>query len=389
MRKSRSNRVVRLFSDNNDKKAILVKSPSFITYLVGICFPYPDQSPFSVALVASADDSHYTLIVPEEWTGILEQNNWAGRSQVYSVNDGGPKQAFLHTVSKTLESYSCTETKVMFDYSSWNVSEIAFLKENFPNIEICDCDSDLNRARTIKTNEEIANIKTAAIIADRGLIGALNHLEGTLTQTYYTRSEFLERVRVHAIEFGANCVGDLNLSEGKLGRNWYTPITDASLVEVGDSLRVNYSVSINGYWGVCNRQVYAGKLDSDDLAAYEANQMLKQYAVSLLKSGVCISEFCDQIMQKAVEQQITVLADEGFGHGVGTSEDEMPFITQDNTDKFEEGMVISLEVKTLGKDNEIILDGDIYLLKANGCEKLSDFVSWETPYAVVGVRANH
>lgn len=381
------NKIEQIFSNGANKRAFLIKSPAFITYLTGVSFPYPYQSPFSIALVGNGSDGQSTLIIPVEWDGIV--NEWNGKVLTYSVNDGGPGGAYLKKVIETLESCSDFKQSLSLDYESWTVREIKALQQKYPKLKITNCSDEINLARMIKNEKEIENLRQAAIIADRGLIGAFNHVEGTVTTVCYTLSEFLERVRVHAIEFGANWVGDLNLSQGKDGSAWYTPITDFSVVEEGNMIRINYSLSVNGYWCVSNRTVFAGNPGKEDLAAYQANQKLVKYAESLLKADVKISTFCSKVQQQAEKEEIQLLADFGMGHGVGTSEYEMPFLTIDNSETLKEGMVISMGLKTLGKMNEIIISSDIYLIKSDGYEKLSDFVNWDDIYLINGVRFTH
>ena len=67
----RKNRVETLLSEGKDFDAFVVKSPADIAYLIGIVFPYPDQSPFSAALVACKGNNKYTLIIPVEWECVL------------------------------------------------------------------------------------------------------------------------------------------------------------------------------------------------------------------------------------------------------------------------------------------------------------------------------
>lgn len=389
MKKNRNNRVSQLFSANKNRQVIIVKSPASITYLIGICFPYPDQSPYSVALLVHADDEKYSLVIPAEWKGILEDQNWNGKTLIYSQNDGGPKRAFLNALFEAMTAYPESNKEVALDYDCWTVKDIDVLHERYPDMVINDCSDELLKERMIKSTEEITNIQSASIIADRGLIGALNHIEGTLSSSYYTLSEFLERVRVHAIEFGANYIGHLNVSQGKSGIDWYTPVKDFSMVEAGNTVRVNYSVAVNGSWAVCNRMLFAGVPGPEDQKAYEVNQELKNYAVSLLKPGTKICDFCCEIQKKADELQIELLSDEGLGHGVGASECEMPYINAENEDPFVEGIVISLDIKTSGVKDELIHSSDIYLINANGCELLSNFCNWDNLYAITGVRANH
>ncbi len=385
----RKNRVEALLSANGDFDAFIVKSPADIAYLVGITFPFPDQSMFPAALVVRRDNPDYTLIVPAEWESILKSFSWKEKSKVYSINDGTPITAFLNALREVIEKTDLCGKKAAVDYSSWTVSEIAFLKENCPNMVITDLDPIIDRIREIKTEDEIECIQAAAQIADRGLIGALNHVEGTIGTGNCTLSEFLERVRAHAIEFGANWIGYMNICQGRKGRSWYTPIYDLSFAKEGKTIRIDYSLTYKSYWTKCSRIFFAGKPDQKAKDAYANNMKLKNFAVSILKPGIRISDFCEAIRLKAEEEEIELLYDEGFGHGVGTSEYELPMLCADNDEVLKAGMVIALDVKTIGSKDEIIHSVDIYHLTPEGNTRLSDFRNWDTMYLINGVHTEH
>ncbi len=385
----RKNRVESLLSGTGEFDAFITKSPADIAYLIGITFPYPEQSVFSAALVASKGNNMYTLILPVEWECVLRNFTWKGKTKAYSINAGSPDAAFRGAVKAVVEDMDIREKTVAIDYSGWTVGEISFLKENLPEMKIVNLDLTLRKIRELKSPEEIANIQTAAHIADRGMIGALNHVEGTIGNVNYTLAEFLERVRVHAIEFGANTIGHLNLSQGGAGHSWYTPIDDLSLVRDGKTIRVDYSLSYKGCWTSCSRMFFTGKPDRHAVNAYAENMLLKDFAVSILKPGIRVTEFCEAVRLKAEDEGIELMYDEGLGHGVGMSENEMPFLTADNDEVLQESMVIALDIKTIGSRNEMIHSVDIYVLTEDGNRKLSDFRDWNTMYLINGVRSTH
>ena len=385
----RKNRVESLLSGNVEFDAFITKSPADIAYLIGITFPYPEQSVFSAALVASKDDNVYTLILPVEWECVLKSFTWKGKTKTYSINDGSPETAFRNALKTVIDDMQICGKKVAIDYHGWTVREMRFLKDNYPDMDVCSLDKTLMEMREIKSPDEIENIKIAAHIADRGMIGALNHVEGTVGNVGYTQAEFLERIRVHAIEFGANCIGHLNLSMGPTGHSWYTPIDDLSPVRAGNTVRADYSVMYNGCWATCGRMFFTGKPGPKAADAYAENMLLKDFAVSILKPGIRVTEFFEAVCLKAEEEGIELLSDDGLGHGVGRSEYEMPYLTEDNDEVLKTGMVIALDVKTIGSKNELIHSVDIYELTEDGNRRLSDFRDWNTLYRIDGVRSTH
>ena len=385
----RKNRVESLFNDHGNFDAFITKSPADIAYLIGITFPYPDQSPFSAALIAKRGSSAGTLILPFEWECVLRNFTWEGKTKTYSINDGSPEIAFRNALKNVIDELKICHEKVAIDYSSWTVGEIRFLKENCPEMYIIDLEPTIQNAREIKSEYEIENIQKAAHIADRGIIGALNHIEGTVGYSNCTASGFLEFVRIHAIEFGANAIGHLNIAQGRSGNSWITPIYDLKVLEENKTIRVDYSLSYNGCWTVCSRMLFTGKPGQNTANAFAKNMLLKDFAVSIMKPGIRVCEFCEAVRLKADEENIEMLYDEGLGHGIGASEYEKPYLTADNDEVLKTGMVIALDVKTIGYKDELIHSVDIYELTNDGNRRLSDFRDWNTLYRINSVRSAH
>ena len=266
--------------------------------------------------------------------------------------------------------------------------KIRFLKENCPDMFIIDLDPAIQAAREIKSEYEIENIRKAAHIADRGIIGALNHIEGTIGHSNCTLADFLEHVRIHAIEFGAHSIGHLNIAQGRNGNSWITPLyDDLILIKEGKTIRVDYTLCYNGCWVSCSRMFFTGKPGPNTAEAYAKNMALKSFAESMLKPGVRVSDLCEAVRTEAENRNIELLYEEGLGYGVGTSEYERPYLTADNNEVLKTGMVIALDVKTLGYKDELIHSVDIYELTHDGNRRLSDFRDWNTLYRINGFRS--
>ena len=384
----RKNRVESLFASQENFKAFITKSPADIAYLIGITFPYPYQSPFSAALVAKKGSSPATLILPVEWECVLKSFTWEGKAKTYSINDGSPEKGFRDALKSVIDELEICGEKVALDYSSWTVGEIRFLKESCPEMYIVDLDPIIEERREIKSEYEIENIQTAAHIADRGIIGALNHIEGTIGHSNCTLADFLEHVRIHAIEFGAHSVGHLNIAQGRSGNSWITPLyDDLILIKEGKTIRVDYTLCYNGCWVSCSRMFFTGKPGPNTAEAYAKNMALKSFAESMLKPGVRVSDLCEAVRTEAENRNIELLYEEGLGYGVGTSEYERPYLTADNNEVLKTGMVIALDVKTLGYKDELIHSVDIYELTHDGNRRLSDFRDWNTLYRINGFRS--
>jgi Xaa-Pro dipeptidase len=367
----------------------IIKQPSHVSYLTNVLFPYPENSPYSTALVGIPEKNEFVLIVPVDWLDVAKDQKWNHSIVSYNLNQGSPDQAFCDAVIKSVTDMKIDTENLALDFPAWTVNEIKQLSAKLNHLKWQDCDELLWRNRMIKSEQEIRFLHQSAQIADRGMIGALNHVEGTTMSSYYTLSEFLERVRVHAIEFGTCGIGHLNISQGAEGKAEITPIQDFSFVNQDNLIRIDYTSEYLGYWNACSRMFFIGKPDKESEDAFEANQSLIIYAQSLLKPGIVIGDFCKLIKEKADSSRISLYDETCFGHGLGLSEAEWPFITIDNPDSFEKGMVIVLKIKTYGPQGAIIHSTETYEITNRGYRKLSDFKEWNHLYRIDGCRANH
>ncbi len=373
------------------KKAagFFIKNAANISYLTGVLFPYPESFPFRPGLLIVPSKKVRLLVLPLEWKGQPEAAGWEGETVYYSINDGKPDESFIRVALEYLKKANISLDSLALDLQSWTANEFSLLQKMAGDCALIDCSETLSLLRMIKDDEELGKLREAAVIGDRGIIGALNHVEGTIGSSYYTASEFLERVRVHAIEFGSHGIGFLNLSQGANNRFWYSPIEDFRLIEEGDLLGVDYSHQFSGYWNQCSRMLSVGEPDADCKQSYRNNLCLMKYAIERIRPQQKISDFCHQISQKADEMDVNLLAAGGFGSGVGLSEVEWPLVTFDNHNPFLPGMVLTLNLAAADRRGMIFRSVETIVINESGAERISNFKTWDEMYILDGVRSNH
>ncbi len=176
---------------------------------------------------------------------------------------------------------------------------------------------------------------------------------------------------------------------GKQGRVWFTPVRDFSLLENGNFLRVNYTHEFHGYWNLCNRTFFIGLPRYSDDSAYRLHQNLISLCLKELRAGIKISDFCSEVIQHAKALKVELFNENEFGHGIGLSEVEWPLLTIDNPESFQAGMVIVLDIISLGPNEELIQSTETILIEENGYQRLSDFRDWDDLYCIVGCRTTH
>lgn len=247
------------------------------------------------------------------------------------------------------------------------------LRAAFPDAELVDASAPLGRARRIKTSREIALIRRAVRLAD-------------LAQT-----TLLERVRSGAseLELWHEVTGALDAEAGRpvpvsgelvsgprTGVVSYPSGPITRVIERGDTVLMDISPRLDGYWGDCCNTLVADAPPTDvqrrffegALAAHEA-------AVGALRPGARASDV-DRAARAAFAEHGLPVA-HYTGHQIGLTVNELPRLLAYDHDEIAPGMVFCIEPGayagtggTTGARCE-----RTYLVTEEGSEGLSHF-SW-------------
>jgi Xaa-Pro aminopeptidase len=359
--------------------------PDNFTYLTGAVLPFPENYIDRHAAVIMGSDGLGVAILPADWAEAVKAQNWAGKTIIYDENIAPAPQAFLKAFSEAAKEAEAK--RLGYDSSRISMGLLESLKIAAPELKMEPADKLLESLRAVKTSEEVKLIETACLQNDRGIIHALNHLEGTVTYPGSYIPEFSERVRVHIFETGGSGVGHLSTTFGADTRLYYTP--HRGTFRNGEIFRVDVSSHYKGYWSNLGRMCYTGNPTKDVEDAYKINIRLKTLAESELQVGAICGDIHDKVKKFAEWQGSPLKDDEVLGHGVGTSHYEFPYIAAGSKEVLKDGMTIALDVVTYGPRKELIHNKDVYLIKADGAQKLSWYREWDKPYPVIGFRAFH
>jgi Xaa-Pro aminopeptidase len=378
--------VVRRLVDTSECSAFVAFGADNFRYLTGATLPFAENYPErQAAAIIPAEGDTCAVITPVDWLQAVKDQGWMEAAVAYDENDGPHPAAFTKTLAKTLAGMGLTKGKIGYDAERVSAGLIEAVKAA-TKAKLVSVDAALSEARAVKTPAEVALIEQSCEFADRGIIHALNHLEGTLWGSGYTIPEFAERIRVHAFESGASGVGHMAVTMGDDTRLAYAP--HRGDVEKGTLIRSDITAHAMGYWCSISRMAYTGYAPPEIEDAYAENQYLKQVAEDLLKPGA----HCDKVYAKVTSEAKKVgakLNGSMIGYGVGCSHRETPYLVSGYPRELKTGNVIALGIETLGPRREIIVDRDVYEITHEGVKKLSWYRSWDRIYEVTGFRAVH
>jgi len=257
------------------------------------------------------------------------------------------------------------------------------LKDSLGNPEIIDIAPSTMLQRMIKSEEEIALIKSGAKIADIG------------------GEALVKEIRVGATEIDIAMAGRDAMEKAiakyhpnsELRDTWvwfqsgintdgaHNPVTTRKL-QRGDILSLNTFPMISGYYTALERTLFVGEVDDASLKAWEANVKVHRHGLQLIKPGVKCSEVTAELNNLFSELGYLHRRTFGYGHSFGLlspyygREDKLEF-REDIETVLKPNMVVSIEPMIFIPEGEPGAGGyrehDILVLNKNGAENITKF----------------
>jgi len=257
------------------------------------------------------------------------------------------------------------------------------LKDSLGNPEIIDIAPSTMQQRMIKSEEEIALIKSGAKIADIG------------------GEALVKEIKIGASEIDIAMVGRDAMEKAiakyhpnsELRDTWvwfqsgintdgaHNPVTTRKLKR-GDILSLNTFPMISGYYTALERTLFVGEVDDASLKAWEANVKVHRRGLELIKPGVKCSEVTSELNNLFSELGYLHRRTFGYGHSFGLLS---PYYGREGKLEFREdvetvlkpGMVVSMEPMIFIPEGEPGAGGyrehDILVVNENGAEDITKF----------------
>jgi len=192
--------------------------------------------------------------------------------------------------------------------------------------------------RAVKEDEEIAKIRKAARIADRGF-------EALTAETFVGRSEkeIAWRLRELLHAHGADELSfDSIVASGPNGALPHAHPTER-IVERGTLVTVDWGVRVDGYCSDCTRTVSTGGLPDKLRRAFDVCLEAQKRACANIKAGMTGVDADALARGPITDAGFGENFGHGLGHGVGLMVHEAPRLSTESTDTLEPGHVVTIE----------------------------------------------
>ena len=222
--------------------------------------------------------------------------------------------------------------------------------------------------RRVKTPGEIALLKEAAELADRGYQHFAQVAEAGMAEY-----ELVAEVEAFLKSSGAED-NFMLIASGGTEVVGMKPPTDRRL-QTGDSVTTELTPQVNGYWAQICRTLVLGDPSREQHRAFSIFSEAQAAAQDLLKPGVNISEVArvqNDVFRKFGYGQYTgPQYTRVRGHGLGLHLDENPYVLEEVDYVVKEGMVLIAHPNTYLPLSGYMVFGDTLLVTSDGCTSLS------------------
>jgi Xaa-Pro aminopeptidase len=334
---------------HNNVDAILISSPSSITYLTGFSnFSTEEREAYVLIIKDPVLDSFKDRDTEE----VLPLHNYIFTDGRYSTAvkesirhfklvEIGSGRMFQQALEHVLEKHAIKHLGI--EENNLQVHEYKIIQ---PLVEETKHFS-LSSLRMIKTSDEISAIKRACTLGDEAFAYALNLFEPRITEKSlaweiekFVKERGAELSFKTIVAFDANAaVPHHQTGDKKLGKKGLI------LIDMG--------VKVDNYCSDMTRTVFLGKATEEQKKVYQTVLDAQQRAIEFLNSQFSIlnSNPTKQIftanVDKAARDHITYAGfptiPHSLGHGIGLEVHEAPTLSPRSDQTLEEGMVFSIE----------------------------------------------
>lgn len=243
--------------------------------------------------------------------------------------------------------------------------DIALTLHEIGAAELIPTDTWLEPYRMIKTPEEIKKLRDNFHLTDIGHAAARQAVRpGTLEINIWNAAHAaIEGEAGQRVPLGNDCV------VGHRNQNSGGPPLDF-LVLPNDSMIVDLSTVLHGYWSDSCATYYAGEPSAKQRAMHQTIERALDFAISLVRPGAVAREIDGQV-REFVRREGYPVYPHHTGHSLGVTAHENPRIVPYDDHILEPNMVIMLEPGIYYPGETAVRLEDAVLVTADGAEVLT------------------
>lgn len=234
--------------------------------------------------------------------------------------------------------------------------------------QIQEVEGRVRQLRQRKEESELRLLQQAASLADQALAAALERLEPGMTEARW-RAEIDYQVLRHG---GDGAAFPTIVASGVQGSYPHAGASD-KVITAGELITVDFGAIWKGYCSDMTRTLWFGELSDRDRGLVQAVLRAQAASVAAARPGLTTGELDEVARSSLRQEQLDRFFIHSLGHGIGLDVHESPTLRSGQTDRLEEGQVITLEPGVYLPGETGCRIEDTVVLEGSGCLVLNRF----------------
>jgi ectoine hydrolase len=346
--------------------AIIAISPENVTYVSGFVVPSQSLMRWRHAACILTADGRIAMVAIDMEATTVKAHAGIDDLRIYREFTEDP----MEKIADTLKDLGLERSRVGIELGFLPARDFAALHRLLDGIQWVAADATFNKARQIKTPNELELLRSLSKLTDKTISDTLRSAKVGMTEM-----ELAGTLLTSLFAGGAESYKLMIIASGERSQFPNVGPTNRRLIE-GDLIRMEIFGQKDGYLtGVC-RTAVVGEPTAEQEKIWANLIQCKCLVMDLIKPGASCPEIYRKFLQKFTElgfEPISFVA-----HGIGLHLHEEPYMGRYGNEVVEAGMVGAFEPLVYIPGRFGMQNKDMFCVTEKGCELLSDVTPTDT-----------
>ncbi len=340
--------------------AIVAISPENVTYVSGFVVPSQSLMRWRHAICILTADGHVCMIAIDMEATTVRSHAGIEDLRIYREFTEDP----MDKLAEALKDLKLQNGKIGIEMEYLPARDFATLQKHLPSVQWIAADGIFNRARQIKTPDELSLLRSLSKLTDQAIGDTLRSAKVGMTEM-----DLAGHLLSSLFAAGAESYKLMIIASGERSQFPNVGPTERRF-QRGDLIRMEIFGQKKGYLaGVC-RTAVVGEPTAEQEKIWSNLIACKFLVMALIKPGARCKSVYDEFLRKFSElgfEPISFVA-----HGIGLHLHEEPYMGRYGDETVQPGMVGAFEPLVYIPGRFGMQNKDMFRVTESGCELLSD-----------------
>ena len=346
--------------------AIIAISPENVTYVSGFVVPSQSLMRWRHAACIVTADGRISMVAIDMEATTIRAHAGIDDLRIYREFTEDP----MDKLAEALKDLKLDSRKIGIEMEFLPARDFATLQRNVPSISWVAADPIFNKARQVKTANELALLRSLSKLTDKAISDTLRQARVGMSEM-----ELAGHLLTSLFVGGAESYKLMIIASGERSQFPNVGPTERKL-KAGDLIRMEIFGQKNGYLaGVC-RTAVVGDATPEQYKIWSSLIECKYLVMDLIKPGASCPDIYRRFLEKFSRlgfEPISFVA-----HGIGLYLHEEPYMGRYGNETVETWMVGAFEPLVYIPGRFGMQNKDMFCVSEKGCELLSDYTPADT-----------